>query len=1095
MVKVSYETTPDRFNEGIGLLSAEQVGKILIACQDAIKEQYAVPGDKDIFSKVHDKGEYGAYRLTIQQLVDAGWLYSGTIEYINSTLSDHPEGPEKVEKRKSYFQYAKETLGKEIDFAETKIESKNSAQYYFITDKLDNAGIKKILTGSELLLSGFYQDSVAYDYLSFIYELLNTARVITPLVDERIIAGLLSTALCVNFDTARSYANGIIKKDTNGITSKYWYDIGWNSIAENPLAVSIAKPDVPIVPLIEGAATETEIVFDKLKVKYSISGQNITGIISYDNVDIAVSTPVSINSLSKQLDKVIQSTKILGPREKYDILESFKLKLIETFATDIAPLKKQLKIVEPEIVKNNDSDGNTITTTVTTDPDGTKTTVIETVNAEGTVRTKETIQEKIILETKVKETDLTDPPKNEVPNASADETVNSVNSTQTYQANNRPFNTDALPADKQDDKKGFKDPNKVYPAVESVNKPDTNPLATGVNSAGISPSPKIPAGDRESLSPGASPAAKNASRRREVKTAGRNGSTWEQPKTPYNAQYPYNKVFGSESGHAIEIDDTPGSERLNFAHRSGTFDETSPDGTKVTRIVGDGYTIIDKNGYILIDGIANIHVSGTCNVIIMSDTNLTMHGRVSMDIHNDVDVNIAGRLSLSVGEGIFARNGGVMSVENIGDIDIDTKGNLTTDVVGKFNLTSDSGVNLTSKADTHIKTVGQFFSHSTGDMNMCTDAAIKTKSAAATEIKSGASVNVEGAGNINLKAPLVASSPIDTPTLDVTTANITTLNAGSTNLTGTHNSPNDTTNIRGNTTASVTAPVTASEAVCAEPAPLSNVKVVEKPVSRSVAGNSQMIGGNSSGVGGGGSTASDDTSFDTEEESSESENCKNGVGSNDAGQSPTETGDGSPETSSSGTITAPGSGKAPTVCNLYYKTKQPMPALAMNGKISGDIKLSDNYHLRDIFKDGRTVANLIPYRRNGKTIFTSWDIVQNYRCLFLNIVEPLREKYPGFNINSGFRETDTAHGYAAVDLQWPNYQDKQTKMLEIARYVATTLPHDQILLEKQSASSRTAWLHIGYKYYTGAQRGQHFSVQSVPWKPRGPNKFTFVNLW
>jgi hypothetical protein len=497
----------------------------------------------------------------------------------------------------------------------------------------------------------------------------------------------------------------------------------------------------------------------------------------------------------------------------------------------------------------------------------------------------------------------------------------------------------------------------------------------------------------------------------------------------------------------------------------------------VTKIVGDGYTILDKNGYILIEGIANVHVAGNCNVIIMSDTNLTMHGKVSMDIHNDVDVNIAGRLSLSVADGIYARNGGSMSLENVGDIDIDAKGNMTTDVTGKFNLTSDAGVNVTSKADTHIKSAGSFFNHSTGDTNLCTDAAIKTKSGAATEIKSGAAVNVEGAGNISLKAPLVTSSPIDTPTLDVTTANVTTLNAGSTNLratgtdTGTNGGSTHNLPVAGTTSASVTEPASASDAVCAVAAPLSTIKTVEKPVSKSVTGKSQYVGGAAAaGVSGGSQGVPDNTENDVPDEpDSGTEDC---IDKSDPSQ-PSGPGTSADDAGGDGAVTGD-FGKVPDAipgCNIYYKTKDPMPPLG-GGKITGNIKLSDNYILDDFFSRAffpRKLSQFIPYKRDGKTI-SQWDIIQNYRCLCLNILEPLRERYPGFRINSGFRhDTNSAHRYSAVDIQW-GFADNRKKMIEIAKYIATSLPKcDQILLE--TASGKTAWIHIGWNYYTGAKRG------------------------
>ena len=1107
----TYNTTASSFSSDIGSLTPEDISKLLIACQNAIKEQYPVAGSKNIFNKVHTKGEYGAYRLTIQQLVDAGWLSPSAIEYINNLLLDHPEGPEKLENRKSYYENAKEVFGKELDFAESNIESKNAAQYYFITNILEGIATKNnIKTGSEILFSESIQDSIAYNYLTFIYNLLVAARVITPQTDMNVVAGLLSVALCVNYDTALSYSRGIIKKDTNGITSKYWYDIGWNSVAAKPLKISTPKPNVPDLPLVSGGATNAETVIDKIKINYSIVGQNIAGKIFYDNVEIASSMPVTINSLTKQLDKIIQLTRIVGPKDKFLALQSCKQILTETFDASIAPLKKQLNLTDPVIVANTDSDGNTITSSTTINPDGTKTTVVETVDTAGN-RSKETTQEKVVLETKTQEVDITDPPESEVPNAADDETVNTANSTTTYRANNQPFNTDSLPPEKRDETKGFKDPHSVYPLKTSVNKPDTNPLATGTNSEGVVASPTTLAGDRESMSPGASPLARNATRKREVQTAGRNGATWSQPTSPYAAKYPYNKVFGSEAGHAIEIDDTPGAERLNFAHRSGTFDEIGPDGTKVTKIVGDGYTILDKNGFIMIEGIANVHVAGNCNVIIMSDTNLTMHGRVSMDIHNDVDVNIAGRLSLSVGEGIYARNGGPMSFENVGNIDIDAKGDVTKDVVGSYNLTSESGVSVTSKADTHIKTSGAFHNHSTGDTNLCTDAAIKTKSASTTEIKSGATVNLESTGDTNiksggdlnteatgntsLKAAKVLSSIFNAPTIDVST-----LNAATTNLKGTHNSPDDTTNIKGS--ASVTVPAsaaTAADAVCAEPASLPTIKTVEKPVSRSVSNSPQVVGPNSSV--GGGSSLPDDTTFDEEDEAGDatSEGCRNGVGADETGRVSSDEG-GLTDPNDEGVSGSPVKpGVAPTTCNLFYKTKQPMPALRMAGPLSDNIRISDNYVLRDIVHcavSKLSVSDIRDYKRGGKTIFTKWDIVQNYRCLFLNIVEPLRAKYPGLVINSGYRHTETGHGYAAVDLQWPKYMDDRKKMKEIGLYVVNNFAFDQVFIERQSAAKGTAWLHVGYKYYTGAQRGEYYTA-SADKKPRwnlSQNKRSFVNF-
>lgn len=56
-----------------------------------------------------------------------------------------------------------------------------------------------------------------------------------------------------------------------------------------------------------------------------------------------------------------------------------------------------------------------------------------------------------------------------------------------------------------------------------------------------------------------------------------------EPIKQANPQYPFNKVYQSTSGHVIEIDDTPGSERVHVYHMSGSYIEFLPDGDLVIK--------------------------------------------------------------------------------------------------------------------------------------------------------------------------------------------------------------------------------------------------------------------------------------------------------------------------------------------------------------------------------------------------------------------------------------------------------------------------------------------------------------------------------
>ena len=48
-------------------------------------------------------------------------------------------------------------------------------------------------------------------------------------------------------------------------------------------------------------------------------------------------------------------------------------------------------------------------------------------------------------------------------------------------------------------------------------------------------------------------------------------------------------MYESESGHALEFDDTKGAERVHVYHRSGSYTEWAPDGSRSERIQKDNF--------------------------------------------------------------------------------------------------------------------------------------------------------------------------------------------------------------------------------------------------------------------------------------------------------------------------------------------------------------------------------------------------------------------------------------------------------------------------------------------------------------------------
>jgi hypothetical protein len=92
-----------------------------------------------------------------------------------------------------------------------------------------------------------------------------------------------------------------------------------------------------------------------------------------------------------------------------------------------------------------------------------------------------------------------------------------------------------------------------------------------------------------------------------------------EPESYYKAQYPYNNVYESESGHALEFDDTKDAERVHIYHRSGSYTEWGPDGSRSERIQKDKYTVVAGDDAIYVQGDVQIYVDGDYNLNVTGD--------------------------------------------------------------------------------------------------------------------------------------------------------------------------------------------------------------------------------------------------------------------------------------------------------------------------------------------------------------------------------------------------------------------------------------------------------------------------------------------
>jgi hypothetical protein len=97
----------------------------------------------------------------------------------------------------------------------------------------------------------------------------------------------------------------------------------------------------------------------------------------------------------------------------------------------------------------------------------------------------------------------------------------------------------------------------------------------------------------------------------------------EKP-TEYAAKYPYNKTITTESGHVLELDDTPKAERIHVYHKSGSYIEIFPDGTIITKSVKDSTSVtINDHSISVIKGDLQI-VSNEGKIEIAADGDINL---------------------------------------------------------------------------------------------------------------------------------------------------------------------------------------------------------------------------------------------------------------------------------------------------------------------------------------------------------------------------------------------------------------------------------------------------------------------------------------
>lgn len=328
---------------------------------------------------------------------------------------------------------------------------------------------------------------------------------------------------------------------------------------------------------------------------------------------------------------------------------------------------------------------------------------------------------------------------------------------------------------------GFADPFDFYPEDRYLKEPDTNRLARNekINETVIQRR-------REKLVRNIPVALERVSENGDSREES-DDTTWSEPEPTYDAKYPFNRVFQSESGHIREYDDTKGKTRIHEYHQLGTFyeiyevdDEGEKKANKLTKINGENYQIVLGDDHIYVSGSCNITVDGRINIYAGNDINIEANERVnivakgntsvychqnlSVVVEKDMNLDVGGDLNISADNIRMTATRDFTVNTTLGSIAMAAKTTMGLSSLLNMNISSLSSIIANSTISTEIGSVGSITVNSTFTSINST---VKTTvgSLLSTLIKTGINldlesltslVNVRSIARINLEAPIVS---------------------------------------------------------------------------------------------------------------------------------------------------------------------------------------------------------------------------------------------------------------------------------------------------------------------------------------------------
>jgi hypothetical protein len=191
--------------------------------------------------------------------------------------------------------------------------------------------------------------------------------------------------------------------------------------------------------------------------------------------------------------------------------------------------------------------------------------------------------------------------------------------------------------------------------------------------------------------------------------------TWSEPPPAYAAKYPFNRVIKS-GRHSIELDDSPGAERIMIHHDSGAYIQIDSKGTVSEKAAADRYEINigtkhESSGHsvVTINGNAHVYVKGNKTEEIEGDYKLLVHGHAEFGVGGQMNLNASDQVQMRGGDIKIEANAGIATLFAKKEIQFEARNqlnfvakNIKATALNTYDVFSTKAIKLSTPGDIHL---------------------------------------------------------------------------------------------------------------------------------------------------------------------------------------------------------------------------------------------------------------------------------------------------------------------------------------------------------------------------------------------------------